>query len=123
MGKMYKGYELIEAMSKGKIKNGTKIIPHYPNNDCTVEYFEYYSGFISVYYKEKYMSDKRNGSNDVNVCVFINEDRLFEVVDKDIDIEKCKTWIHTIMEVINTTKELNEAEAKYIKDNLQELKK
>lgn len=65
MGKIYKGYELIKEIALGRIENGTKIIPHYQNNDCTVKYFEYSYGFLKAYYKYNRRSDE-----DVNVCVF-----------------------------------------------------
>lgn len=82
MSKTYKGWELMKAIADGKIKNGTKIIPHYPNNDCTVEYFEYSYGFFEAYYKEGRRSD-----NDVNVCVFLDNDRTFEVIGDETDID------------------------------------
>lgn len=46
MSKVYKGWELIKAIADGKIENDTKIIPHYPNNDCFLEYYIYRSGFL-----------------------------------------------------------------------------
>ena len=80
--KIYKGYELIEAIANKKIKDYTKIIPHYPNNDCTVEYFEYSNGFIH--------DDKH--SDDVNVCIFLKNDRTFEILeDNTEEIEIIKT--------------------------------
>jgi len=83
--KIYKGYELIEAIANKKIKDYTRIIPHYPNNDCTVEYFEYSNGFIH--------DDKH--SNDVNVCIFLNNDRTFEILeDNTEEIEELKYNVH-----------------------------
>ena len=82
--KIYKGYELIEAIANKKIKDYTRIIPHYPNNDCTVEYFEYSNGFIH--------DDKH--SDDVNVCIFLNNDRTFEILeDNTEEIDDLKGWL------------------------------
>ena len=78
----YKGYELLKAIADGEIKNGAKIIPHYPNNDCIVKYFEYFCGFFKAYYKEGKRSDE-----DVNVCVFLDNDRTFELIEDEIEIE------------------------------------
>lgn len=82
MSKIYTGYELIKEMALERIKNGTKIIPHYPNNDCTVKYFKYSYGFLEAHYK-----DNRCNDNDVNVCVFLDNNRTFEVIDDEIDID------------------------------------
>lgn len=82
MGKIYKGWELMKAIADGEIKNGAKIIPHYPNNDCIVKYFEYFCGFFKAYYKEGKRSDE-----DVNVCVFLDNDRTFELIEDEIDID------------------------------------
>lgn len=81
MSKIYNSWELIKAIADGEIKNGAKIIPHYPNDNCTVEYFEYSYGFFKAYYKEGRRSD-----NDVNVCVFLDNDRIFEVIGNETDI-------------------------------------
>lgn len=87
--KTYKGYELIKEIAEGNIKNGTKIIPHYPNKDCTVEYFEYYYGFLHAYYKDINHSD-----NDVNVCVFLDNNRTFEIIEnEEIDIDSIKEMV------------------------------
>lgn len=82
MSKIYKGWELIHAIADGEIKNGAKIIPHYPNNDCIVKYFEYFCGFLKAYYKEGKRSDE-----DVNVCVFLDNDRTFKLIEDEIDID------------------------------------
>ena len=82
MKKIYKGWELIKAIADGEIKNEAKIIPHYPNNDCTVKYFEYFYGFLKAYYKEGKRSDEN-----VNVCVFLDNDRTFELIEDEIDID------------------------------------
>lgn len=82
MSKMYKGYELIKEIAIGNIKNDTKIIPHYPNNDCTVDYFKYRYGFLEAYHKNDVHSDNR-----VNVCIFLDNNRTFEVIEDEIDID------------------------------------
>lgn len=87
MSKIYKGWELIKAIADGEIKNNTKIIPHYPNDNCIVEYFEYSYGFFKAYYKEGRKSDK-----DVNVCVFLDNDRTFEVTENEIDIDNIEEY-------------------------------
>lgn len=87
MGKIYKGWELIKAIADGEIKNNTKIIPHYPNDNCIVEYFEYSYGFFKAYYKEGRKSDK-----DVNVCVFLDNDRTFEVTENEMDIDNIEEY-------------------------------
>ena len=82
--KIYKGYELIEAIANGKIENYTKIIPHYPNDDCTAEYFEYVHGFIKVCYKDGcYRNSKYD--NDVNVCIFLDNNRSFEILEDNTE--------------------------------------
>lgn len=85
MSKIYTGYELIKEMALGRIENGTKIIPHYLNNDCTVKYFEYSYGFLEAHYK-----DNRCNDSDVNVCVFLDNNRTFEVIEDEIDIDNIK---------------------------------
>lgn len=87
MSKIYKGWELIKAIADGEIKNNTKIIPHYPNDNCIVEYFEYSYGFFKAYYKEGRKSDK-----DVNVCVFLDNDRTFEVTENEMDIDNIEEY-------------------------------
>lgn len=87
MSKIYKGWELIKAIADGEIKNNTKIIPHYPNDNCIVEYFEYSYGFFKTYYKEGRKSDK-----DVNVCVFLDNDRTFEVTENEMDIDNIEEY-------------------------------
>ena len=87
MSKIYKGWELMKAIADGEIKNGAKIIPHYPNNDCIVEYFEYFCGFFNAYYKEGKRNDK-----DVNVCVFLDNDRTFDVIEDEIDIDNIEEY-------------------------------
>lgn len=87
MSKIYKGWELIKAIADGEIKNNTKIIPHYPKNNCIVEYFEYFCGFFKAYYKEGRRSDE-----DVNVCVFFDNDRTFEVIENEIDIDNIEEY-------------------------------
>ena len=97
----YKGYELIEAIANGKIKNGTKIIPHYPNNDCNVKYFEYYHGFLNAYYK-----NGDGSSQNVNICVFLDNNRTFEVIDNEINIEN-KIDIENIEELATLSLDKN----------------
>lgn len=87
MSKIYKGWELMKAIADGEIKNNTKIIPHYPNDNCIVEYFEYSYGFFKAYYKEGRKSDK-----DVNVCVFLDNDRTFEVTENEMDIDNIEEY-------------------------------
>ena len=87
MSKIYKGWELVKAIADGEIKNNTKIIPHYPKNNCIVEYFEYFCGFFKAYYKEGRRSDE-----DVNVCVFFDNDRTFEVIENEIDIDNIEEY-------------------------------
>lgn len=87
MSKIYKNWELIKAIADGEIKNGAKIIPHYPNDNCTVEYFEYSYGFFEAYYKEGRRSD-----NDVNICVFLDNDGTFEVIGDEIDIDNIEEY-------------------------------
>ena len=111
MGKIYKGWELIKAIEDGEIKNGTKIIPHYLNNDCTVKYFEYSYGFLEAHYK-----DNRCNDNDVNVCVFLDNNRTFEVIDDEIDIDSIEelkgiveysTERNTINQLIQAVKQID----------------
>ena len=85
MNKTYKGYELIKEIAIGNIKDYTKIIPHYPNNNCTVDYFIYSYGFMDAYYK-----DSRHSDNRVNVCIFLDNDNTFEVIEDEIDIQSIK---------------------------------
>lgn len=87
MSKIYKGWELMKAIADGEIKNNTKIIPHYPNDNCIAEYFEYSYGFFKAYYKEGRKSDK-----DVNVCVFLDNDRTFEVTENEMDIDNIEEY-------------------------------
>lgn len=82
MSKVYRGYELIKAIADGEIKDGAKIIPHYPNNNCTVEYFIYEYGFLTAYYENGFNNDN------VNVCIFLQNSRTFELIeDETIDID------------------------------------
>ena len=81
MSKIYKGWELVKAIADGEIKNETKIIPHYPNNNCIVEYFEYSYGFLKAYYK-----DGRRSNENVNVCIFLENNNTFEVMENKTDI-------------------------------------
>ena len=119
MKKKYKGYELIKAISDGEIKDGTKIIPHYPNNDCTVKYFEYYYGFLDAYYE-----DGRGSSKDVNVCIFLDNNRTFEVIEDEIDIDSIKEMeldviddvTYYINDLIKAVKQLNK-EVKELKED------
>lgn len=97
MGKIYKGGELIKAIADGEIKNEAKIIPHYPNNDCIVKYFEYFYGFLKAYYKQGKRSDEN-----VNVCVFLDNDRTFEVMENETDIK-----IDSIEELNDTCYDVN----------------
>ena len=96
--KIYKGYELIEAIANGKIENYTKIIPHYPNDNCTAEYFEYAHGFIKVCYKDGcYRNSKYD--NDVNVCIFLDNNRSFEILeDNTEEIEELPDYNYSIKE-------------------------
>lgn len=90
--KIYKGYELIEAIANGKIENYTKIIPHYPNDNCTAEYFEYAHGFIKVCYKDGCYRDSKY-DNDVNVCIFLDNNRSFEILeDNTEEIEELNAY-------------------------------
>lgn len=131
VNKVYKGYELIKEIAEGNIKNGTKIIPHYPNNDCTVEYFEYYYGFLHAYYKDINHSD-----NDVNVCVFLDNNRTFELIEYqtiDIDsieeIDTTKTFNYTMQQVFEWNNEMevkiNQTirAVKHLNKELQSIKK
>lgn len=77
MSKIYKGYELIKELSNKKITSEMKIVPHYPSGDCTVEYFEYSYGFLEAHYKNG------KSDNNVNICVFLDNNRFFEVFDKN----------------------------------------
>ena len=116
---VYKGYELIKAIADGEIKDGTKIIPRYPNNDCTVKYFEYYYGFLDAYYE-----DGRGSNKDVNVCIFLDNNRTFEVIEDEIDIDSIKEMeldviddvTYYINDLIKAVKQLNK-EVKELKED------
>lgn len=117
MSKLYKGYELIEELSNEKINNEAKIIPHYPNNDCIVKYFKYSNGFLEAYYKDGQYDDN------VNVCIFLDNNRLFEIIEEIEVGEYCRTKLGEIFKVVrinefNRNMFFDKQGAKYYKDDI-----
>lgn len=97
MSKIYKGWESIKAIADSEIKNEAKIIP--------------LCGFLKDYYKGGRRSDE-----DVNICVFLDNDRIFELIQDEIDIDSIEelegiieysTERNTINQLIRAVKQID----------------
>lgn len=79
MSKVYKGYELLKAISEGKIKREAKIY----QKDCYPRY-----RFYTIYgiYRQLHLWREEDGKTDVLIRAIDSEDLLneFEVEDEDI---------------------------------------